>query len=167
MIRIEQALHEICLMGIDPEPQEVLMLKAQALIEKFKAESAAFHQQSASLDEIPLHVTNDLARLRDAVDREIDRRVDEDLADNVCDLLEHLSGYLYAETGVSPEPADNVDVADNADARSGDNSAASKEAERRRAKIAEAAYLRAEERHFEPGHDMEDWLAAETALKRS
>ncbi|MGO9512852.1 MAG: DUF2934 domain-containing protein [Steroidobacteraceae bacterium] len=154
-------------MGIDPEPREVLMLKARALIEKLKAESAALHQQSASPDQIRLHVTNDLAKLRDAVDREIDRRVDEDLADNVCDLLEHLSGYLYAETGVSPEPADDVDMADNADAKSGDNTPASNEAPGRRAKIAEAAYLRAERRHFEPGHDMEDWLAAESAVKPS
>ena len=28
-------------------------------------------------------------------------------------------------------------------------------------RIAEAAYLRAEQRGFEPGHEIEDWLAAE------
>ncbi len=38
------------------------------------------------------------------------------------------------------------------------------EAAQRHARIAEAAYLRAEQRHFEPGHDVEDWLAAESAL---
>jgi hypothetical protein len=38
------------------------------------------------------------------------------------------------------------------------------EAEHRHAMIAESAYLRAEQRHFEPGHDVEDWLAAEGAL---
>ncbi len=102
MSRIEQTLHEILLMGIDPEPHEVLMLKARAAIEKFKADSAAFHQRAGSR-EADLHVAGDLARLRDAVDREIDRRVDEDLADNVCDLLEHLAGHLYAETGASAE----------------------------------------------------------------
>jgi len=31
----------------------------------------------------------------------------------------------------------------------------------RRAMIAQAAYLRAERRGFEPGHETEDWLAAE------
>lgn len=31
----------------------------------------------------------------------------------------------------------------------------------RRAMIAEAAYLRAERRGFAPGHETEDWLAAE------
>ena len=31
----------------------------------------------------------------------------------------------------------------------------------RRAMIAEAAYLRAERRGFSPGHETEDWLAAE------
>jgi hypothetical protein len=41
------------------------------------------------------------------------------------------------------------------------------EAERRHALIAEAAYLTAEHRHFEAGHDVEDWLAAESALNLS
>lgn len=34
----------------------------------------------------------------------------------------------------------------------------------RRAMIAEAAYLRAERRGFEPGHETEDWLAAEVEV---
>jgi hypothetical protein len=33
--------------------------------------------------------------------------------------------------------------------------------ERRRALIAQAAYFRAERRHFAPGHEAQDWLAAE------
>jgi hypothetical protein len=33
--------------------------------------------------------------------------------------------------------------------------------ERRRAMVAEAAYFYAEHRGFEPGHELEDWLAAE------
>ena len=37
-------------------------------------------------------------------------------------------------------------------------------ADHRHAMIAEAAYLIAEQRHFEAGHDVEDWLAAESAL---
>jgi hypothetical protein len=41
------------------------------------------------------------------------------------------------------------------------------EAEHRHAMIAEAAYLTAEQRHFEAGHDVEDWLAAESALNLS
>ena len=102
MSRVEQTLHEILLVGIDPEPQEVLMLKARAVIEKFKADSAAFHQQ-AGFPDADFHVASELTQLRDAVDREIDRRVDEDLADNVCDLLEHLAGHLRAQTGESAE----------------------------------------------------------------
>jgi coproporphyrinogen III oxidase-like Fe-S oxidoreductase len=34
-----------------------------------------------------------------------------------------------------------------------------------RARIAEAAYHRAEQRGFEPGHEMEDWIEAEKAIK--
>jgi hypothetical protein len=37
-------------------------------------------------------------------------------------------------------------------------------ADDRRAMIAEAAYLRAERRAFEPGHETEDWLAAEVEV---
>jgi len=36
--------------------------------------------------------------------------------------------------------------------------------EDRRAMIAEAAYLRAERRGFAPGHENEDWLAAEVEV---
>jgi hypothetical protein len=34
----------------------------------------------------------------------------------------------------------------------------------RRSMIELAAYLRAERRHFEPGHEVEDWLAAEAEV---
>jgi Protein of unknown function (DUF2934) len=37
-------------------------------------------------------------------------------------------------------------------------------AEARRALIAESAYLRAERRGFAPGHEAEDWLAAEAEI---
>lgn len=33
--------------------------------------------------------------------------------------------------------------------------------ERRNAKVRETAYFRAQTRGFEPGHELEDWLAAE------
>lgn len=36
--------------------------------------------------------------------------------------------------------------------------------ERRAALIAEAAYFRAEKRGFRPGHETEDWLAAEAEV---
>jgi hypothetical protein len=36
--------------------------------------------------------------------------------------------------------------------------------EQRAALIAEAAYFRAEKRHFAPGHETEDWLAAESEV---
>ena len=38
------------------------------------------------------------------------------------------------------------------------------DAEKRHALIAEAAYLRAERRGFAPGHEEDDWLAAETEI---
>jgi hypothetical protein len=36
--------------------------------------------------------------------------------------------------------------------------------DRRRALIAQAAYFRAERRHFAPGYENEDWLAAESEV---
>lgn len=40
------------------------------------------------------------------------------------------------------------------------------EPERRRAMVAEAAYFRAAARGFAPGHELEDWLAAEADVDR-
>jgi len=42
------------------------------------------------------------------------------------------------------------------------HSAAFMEPEQRRAMIAEAAYYRSVRRSFEPGHELEDWLLAES-----
>ena len=38
--------------------------------------------------------------------------------------------------------------------------------EERRAMIARAAYFRAEKRNFEPGQELEDWMAAEVEVDR-
>jgi DUF2934 family protein len=38
--------------------------------------------------------------------------------------------------------------------------------EDRQSMIAKAAYLRAERRNFAPGHELEDWLAAEAEVDR-
>ena len=35
-----------------------------------------------------------------------------------------------------------------------------------RRRIAEAAYFRAKERNFEPGHELDDWIAAEKEVRR-
>lgn len=37
----------------------------------------------------------------------------------------------------------------------------------RRAMTAEAAYYRAERRGFEPGHELDDWIAAEGEIERA
>ena len=37
----------------------------------------------------------------------------------------------------------------------------------RRAMTAEAAYYRAERRGFEPGHELDDWIAAEAEIERA
>ena len=42
--------------------------------------------------------------------------------------------------------------------------ASSMSAEQRREMIAEAAYFRAQGRNFEPGRELEDWMAAEAQI---
>ena len=64
--------------------------------------------------------------------------------------------------GKPPAAPQRTDVADQ---RS--SSAALIDPERRRALIAEAAYFRAERRGFAPGHEAEDWVAAETEIDRA
>jgi hypothetical protein len=64
MIRAQQALHQILLIGIDEEPQEALLLKARILVEKFKADLSAAHQGVASTDFNRLLVSRELAKLR-------------------------------------------------------------------------------------------------------
>jgi hypothetical protein len=43
-------------------------------------------------------------------------------------------------------------------------SVAASHAAERREMISTAAYYRAQKRGFEPGHELEDWFAAETAI---
>jgi hypothetical protein len=73
----------------------------------------------------------------------------------------------------APKPADTAPAAETAAARRPSRTRKSptdKPArvevtpEARRALIAETAYLRAERRGFEPGHETEDWLAAEAEV---
>jgi hypothetical protein len=45
-------------------------------------------------------------------------------------------------------------------------SAPATDAEARNRMIAEAAYYRAEQRGFDPGHELDDWLAAEYEIAR-
>ncbi len=45
-----------------------------------------------------------------------------------------------------------------------DDSGAGSDPESRQQAIAQAAYFRAEARGFEPGHELEDWLAAEQQI---
>lgn len=61
----------------------------------------------------------------------------------------------------SPETAriQSQDLENTAEARVGKETA-----RRRYERIAEAAYRRAEQRHFRPGGEVEDWLAAEREI---
>ncbi len=158
MFRAEQALEQFLTIGLSEEPEEILRQKAQALIEQFKADSGAHHRAMNLVEDAGLLVAHDLEKLRVVVDRELDRRLDQDLADQVCDLLEHLSGCLHAETDRSAQS----EGLPNAAAR---GAAEAIDAERRHRLIAEAAYRLAEQRQFEPGHELEDWLAAERAFE--
>lgn len=158
MIRAEQALQQILRMGINEASEEALMQRSRALIEQFRVDSLAHHQAMALVDDAALLVANDLEKLCDLVDKELDRRLDLDLEDQVCDLLELLSADLHAQT-------DRPERADGAADRLATSDLVSNDPQRRHRMIAEAAYRLAEQRRFEPGHELEDWLAAERALE--
>ncbi len=51
-------------------------------------------------------------------------------------------------------------------AESADTTAPTRAPPSREAMIADAAYFRALQRHFEPGHELEDWLAAEQEVDK-
>lgn len=71
---------------------------------------------------------------------------------------------------IAANPNDSVTTAaaageeENSSASS--TNAAAPDAERRHAMIAEAAFFLAEARGFEPGGELEDWLAAEREIDR-
>jgi hypothetical protein len=74
----------------------------------------------------------------------------------------------------APKPADSAPATESAAARRPSRGARKSPTdaparvqvtpEARRALIAETAYLRAERRGFAPGHETEDWLAAEAEV---
>ena len=59
-----------------------------------------------------------------------------------------MAGIVAKEVNSDPEESGNTLKSEDLDAR-----------------IAELAYLKAESRGFEPGHELEDWLEAEQELK--
>ena len=59
-----------------------------------------------------------------------------------------MAGIVAKEVNSDPEELGNTLKSEDLDAR-----------------IAELAYLKAESRGFEPGHELEDWLEAEQELK--
>jgi len=158
MFRAEQALQQILTLGISEEPEEALMQRARALIEQFRVDSFAHHRAMTLVEDTALLVASDLEKLRDVVDKELDRRLDLDLEDQVCDLLEQLSVDLHAQTDRSEQPDATAD-------RAATNDLVSSDAQGRYRMIAEAAYRLAEQRQFKPGHELDDWLAAERALE--
>ena len=83
--------------------------------------------------------------------------------DNKADVLRQRQkkpsrGRPGKEAQSSSQPASSPPVAD------GQTSVAADEC---RLMISQAAYFLAEQRGFAPGHDVEDWLAAEQRIKRS
>lgn len=69
---------------------------------------------------------------------------------------------------IAANPNESVTTAaadgDEENSSASPTNAAAPDAERRHAMIAEAAFLLAEARGFEPGGELEDWLAAEREI---
>jgi len=71
------------------------------------------------------------------------------------------TGERAAETATSAPPRSTRKRASASKPQTATASGSTVSADVRRGMIAEAAYLRAERRGFVPGHEDEDWLAAE------
>lgn len=61
------------------------------------------------------------------------------------------------DVGKSPVPIIGIDTSDSPDNEQKDGYVSS---------VAECAYFKAEARGFESGHELEDWLAAETEVRK-
>ncbi|HXZ94168.1 MAG TPA: DUF2934 domain-containing protein [Burkholderiales bacterium] len=69
---------------------------------------------------------------------------------------------IVTSKSAKPKPAEVQKAA----ARKGDSGAALSDEELHML-IAQAAYRRAQQRSFAPGHELDDWLAAESEVKQS
>ena len=69
---------------------------------------------------------------------------------------------IVTSKSAKPKPAE----APKAAARKGDSAAALSDEELHQL-IAQAAYRLAQQRSFSPGHELDDWLAAEAEVKQS
>src|SRR5262245_10153667 len=96
---------------------------------------------------------------------------DADQADADQDLVEDCSMATRPRSGTSPTAKSPIPGATGADTPTADVTRSTLErheipsfSESREARIAEAAYWRAEKRGFEAGHELDDWLDAERQI---
>jgi hypothetical protein len=106
MITARTTLHDILLNGTCAASIDASALEARAIVDRFKAETVMRKSQSPPANSLRGEMLRELADLRDAVDHEVDRRIDADITDNVCDLLEQLSIILHEETSTPDERRD-------------------------------------------------------------
>jgi len=64
----------------------------------------------------------------------------------------------------TPKPDSKPTATSQASMPMAGGAASERSSEDTRRRIAEAAYFRAKERNFEPGHELEDWVEAETEV---
>ena len=86
-------------MSIGADSPQVHMLRARALIEQFKERAILHHGTAGPPERAGAALTAEMAQLCELIDREVDRRLDGDITDATCDLLEHLSEQLHGEIG--------------------------------------------------------------------
>jgi hypothetical protein len=64
----------------------------------------------------------------------------------------------------TPKPDSNASAPRKASMPMGGTATYETSSEETRRRIAEAAYFRAKQRNFEPGHELEDWVEAESEV---
>src|ERR1700691_4519094 len=94
-----QALQDVLAIGELPIPERARLIQVRDRIAQYRAEAAAFHRSMDAADsDLSFLVQTDLARLRDAVDREIEQRGRIEIDGQPTRFLERVTDYLHDVT---------------------------------------------------------------------
>jgi|HubBroStandDraft_1064217.scaffolds.fasta_scaffold964214_1 hypothetical protein len=103
--RSDLALRDLLAIGALNISENARMARAKESIASYQADAEAFHRAIDGVgSDLPFLVQTDVARLRDAVDREVAHRASRKIDDEPTRFLERITDYLHEATVVG-QPA--------------------------------------------------------------
>jgi len=95
------ALRDLLAIGALNISENARMARAKELIASYQADAEAFHRAIDGIgSDLPFLVQTAVARLRDAVDREVAHRASRKIDDEPTRFLERITDYLHEATVV-------------------------------------------------------------------